>query len=89
MFSILIPIYNFDVRPLVEALVGQCRKELEGEFEILCFDDGSEREYLEKNRQLKVFPEVNYRELPQNLGRARIRNLLAESARFPLSSFYG
>lgn len=79
MISILIPIYNFNVMPLAAALSLQAAKS--GiEVEILCFDDGSNEIFKKTNASLGSIPSVIYRELPQNVGRSRIRNLLAEAA---------
>lgn len=81
MLSILIPVYNFDVRRLVADLHGQCL-EAGIEFEILCFDDGSAVEYKRKNVELRNLPKVTYREMPRNLGRSAIRNELGRAAKF-------
>lgn len=80
MLSILIPVYNFDIRSLVQRLchLGQS---LSVEWEIRCYDDGSEEDWKEKNREILGLDGVCYQELPQNLGRSRIRNLLAEEAK--------
>lgn len=80
MLSILIPVYNYDIRSLVLELRRQCSTS-GTEWEILCFDDGSAPGWKEKNREMEGLPGVRYRELPENLGRARIRNLLADEAR--------
>lgn len=79
MLSILIPVYNCDIRSLAPELRRQCSTS-GTEWEILCFDDGSGPGWKEKNREIAGLPGVFYRELPENLGRARIRNLLAEEA---------
>lgn len=81
MLSILIPVYNFDIRKLAGTLLGQCRKSALP-FEILCFDDGSEEIFLLKNREISNWQGVSYRELPENLGRSRIRNELAAQASY-------
>ncbi|MBI1223749.1 MAG: glycosyltransferase [Bacteroidetes bacterium] len=81
MLSILIPIFNFDVRPLVNDLHGQCEVVGIG-YEILCFDDGSTTEFKLKNKEIWKLPNVIYREMPQNLGRSAIRNTLGKAARF-------
>ena len=81
MMSILIPVYNFDVRALVQDLHRQgvaCGIE----FEIICLDDGSQSEYKEKNRSLKELEHLRYEELTNNVGRSKIRNLLAQRAAF-------
>lgn len=80
MLSILIPIYNFDVRALVNELSRQSAG-LPLPAEILCFDDGSEERWKALNREVSRLPSVRYRELPANLGRSRIRNALADAAR--------
>ena len=79
MLSILIPIYNEDVRQLVADLCAQARGLTE--FEVLCFDDGSATGVKAINRSVTSIPEVRYEELPVNQGRSRIRNLLADSAK--------
>ncbi|WP_187263661.1 glycosyltransferase family 2 protein [Pontibacter beigongshangensis] len=79
--SILIPVFNYDVRPLVKELHRQCQQ-LELTFEILLFDDGSAENVKSQNRTLSNIPSVRYRELPENIGRSAIRNLLATEARY-------
>ncbi len=81
MLSVLIPIYNFDVRPLVENLHRQAEK-LEAPYEILCMDDASSPSFQRLNRTLDTLSGVVYQELPENTGRARIRNRMAETARY-------
>lgn len=81
MLSILIPVYNFDVRSLVKDLhhqAGQCSTP----FEIICLDDYSESEFRLLNCELKQLENVHYEELPANLGRSKIRNRLAEMAKY-------
>ena len=83
MLSILIPVYRYDVRPLVRALFEQASRLREG-WEIICMDDGSPEGWRVKNRELVALGDrVLYRELPKNVGRAKIRNLLAQEARYP------
>ncbi len=81
MLSILVPIFNFDVRPLVYDLYSQC-EEAGIAYEIICFDDGSTPDFRQKNKEIWKRPNVIYRELPQNLGRSAIRNALGKAARF-------
>ena len=78
--SILIPVYNYDVRQLVHDLQQQSHT-LDGvEVEILCFDDASDADFRRLNAAIAELPSVEYRLLPNNLGRSRIRNLLAREA---------
>ncbi|MCB0642084.1 MAG: glycosyltransferase [Phaeodactylibacter sp.] len=81
MLSILIPIYNFDIRKLVSDLEAAAQQ-LEVPYEILCFDDGSNADFRRLHQPLNERPHIHYRELPENLGRSRIRNLLAAEARY-------
>lgn len=86
MLSILIPIYNYDVRPLVKTLHQQA--ENSGvQYEILCMDDASALDFQELNRELEQLTHLRYIILPQNAGRAAIRNLLAKEAKFDYCLF--
>ena len=86
MISITIPIFNFDVRELVNSLYTQL-KEVNIPFEILCFDDGSDASYKSTNESLSDLPFVRYKELDKNIGRSAIRNLLAKEAKYPYLLF--
>lgn len=81
MLSILIPIYNFDVRELVQSLSKQAIKE-GVEHEIILIDDASEDRWKTQNRILENLANVSYTESEQNMGRSRIRNKLADKAAF-------
>ena len=81
MLSILIPIYNEDITALVKDLSYQCNRQ-KITYEIICFDDKSRQLYKDKNEVLRAAFRVNYVELSENLGRAKIRNWLAKSASF-------
>ena len=81
MLSVLIPIYNQDVRKLVSDLALQCQKE--GiHYQILCFDDGSKEKYLKINRAIETIYGVSYIEFQENVGRSRIRNKLGFNAMY-------
>ena len=86
MLSILIPTYNFDITTLVKALYQQCEASTIP-FEILCFDDGSTLHYKTKNQPISNLEKVDYKELPTNLGRAKIRNVLGKAAQYPYLLF--
>lgn len=79
--SILIPIYNYDIRALAQGLHAQGQA-LGLPFELLCYDDASAPEWQAVNAPLGDLPHLRYRALPSNLGRSRIRNLLAEEAQY-------
>ncbi|WP_433836574.1 glycosyltransferase family 2 protein [Flavobacterium anhuiense] len=78
MLSILIPVYNYNVLPLVSELVKQCNSS--GIiFEILCFDDASNL-FITENQKIDQFQNCCFVVLEKNIGRSAIRNLLAEKA---------
>lgn len=81
MISILIPVYNQNAVSLVKSLKDQCES-LDIQYQIMVFDDCSNEEARKQNRELGHEFGVNYLELSENLGRARIRNRLARMARF-------
>ena len=82
MLSILIPTYNYDCTQLVRDLHKQV--ELLGvDYEIIVMDDASPIPvYREKNRVISALPHCRLIELEKNLGRARIRNRLADEAHY-------
>ena len=79
MLSILIPIYNYNAYPLVQELHKQCF-ECKIDFEILCIDDAS-NEYQSNNNLIQFSTNCTYFELPKNIGRSQIRNLLASKSK--------
>lgn len=81
MLSVLIPVYNFNVVPFVTDLANQCSS-CKIDFEIICIDDASTLEFKTKNSELANQIGVAYEELPSNVGRSKIRNLLAEKAQY-------
>lgn len=80
--SILIPVYNWPVAELVRSLLTQAA-DWPGPVEVLLLDDGSTAAFRALNQPLSALPGVQYRELPQNVGRAAIRNQLVAWARHP------
>lgn len=78
--SVLIPVFNYDVRPLVRALLAQAHH-WPGPIEIRCLDDGSGKDIRQLHQELVRLPGVVYQELSRNVGRAAIRNQLAAAAR--------
>ena len=81
MLSVIIPIYNQNITKLVGELWDQLRRS-KITFEILCFDDGSLPHFLKLNRSIESLLYVSYLELKQNKGRSKIRNQLAQNARY-------
>jgi hypothetical protein len=79
MISICIPVYNFDITPLVKELAKQIGL-LNQSAEIVIIDDCSDRKYKELNRI--ACQEHIYVELAENIGRARIRNLFLKYVKY-------
>ncbi len=78
MISICIPVYNFNITSLVNALSHQA-KLLHIPYEIIIIDDCSDNFKIENKSVCKEF---NYIELSKNIGRAKIRNLFLEYAKY-------
>ncbi|MCG8697310.1 MAG: glycosyltransferase [Bacteroidales bacterium] len=81
MLSVLIPVYNFDIRKLVIDLHHQSEAE-DLNYEIIIFDDASENQFKDLNQELCELSNVVYKEEPINLGRSKIRNKLASTAKY-------
>lgn len=77
--SILIPVFNREVLPLVHALRAQLA-DWPGPAEIRLLDDGSAPHWRTANQPLAALPRVVYQELPLNVGRAAARNKLVDRA---------
>lgn len=82
-FSILVPVYNFDIVPLVNQ-IHKVASKIHSDFEILLIDDCSSKEFKKKNESVKKHDFVTYIELEKNIGRSKIRNLLFEKAKYEL-----
>ena len=77
--SILIPCYNWSVYKLINRLHALCLKESRlKKFEIICFEDASTHCF--SNPEISKLRHVFYEKLKHNLGRSKIRNLLATKA---------
>jgi GT2 family glycosyltransferase len=81
MISILIPVFNFNIVSLVTELHRQATKAAIP-FEIIILDDCSSALLRDQNKDVGRLPGVRFYELDKNIGRARIRNRLAEMAGF-------
>ncbi len=81
MISILIPVFNQNVIPLVKEIKKQCQS-IGVQFQILVFDDGSIDDIKTQNNELHHEFGVNYIEMSSNLGRAKIRNRLGRTAMY-------
>lgn len=81
MLSINIPVYNIDVYDLVEQILEQTKK-LNSDYEIRVYDDASRAVIRKKNRKLEGLPNVTYKEMRRNVGRAAIRNKMGFESKF-------
>lgn len=80
MLSILIPVYNYNVYPLVSELHKQCL-ECGINFEILCQDDASNL-FIIENQKINSLENCYFSKNNSNLGRGKNINFLAEKAQF-------
>lgn len=81
MLSILIPTYNYDITKLVKELVKQCNT-CKIHFEILVYNDGSKSDINLKNKTINSIQNCIFVELPENIGRSAIRNLMGTNANY-------
>jgi hypothetical protein len=81
MLSVLIPVYNFDIRNLAATLSKQAQN-ANVPYEIIIIDDASRHEFKELNRSVSYLPSITYIEEDENLGRSKIRNKLADLAKY-------
>lgn len=81
MLSILIPVYNYNVYPLVSELQKQCI-DCGIAFEILCQDDASQSSLNAFNENINALSNCSFVSLKENLAHRENRNSLAEQAKF-------
>ncbi len=83
MLSVLIPIYNYNVHPLVSELQAQLI-DSQIDYEIILADDASSDESMRHhNAQLTKLDNIKLIQLEKNVGRSKIRNMLADAAQYP------
>lgn len=80
ILSVLIPTYNHVCTDLVAALCRQAERVLP-DFEILVADDASASDVREANAVIAGWKHCRFIALESNVGRARIRNILADNAK--------
>lgn len=81
MLSILIPTYNAICTELVARIHAEATR-LDIPFEILVADDGSRSEIDEINRHIATLSNCCYFPATENIGPARLRNWLADQAKY-------
>lgn len=82
MISVLIPVYNYNVLPLVENVKAQCDA-CGIIYEIIVLDDASKNTaFITQNDPINDLDNCRYEVLPANIGRSAIRNLLGQKAQY-------
>ena len=82
MISILIHTYNYDICSLVHAIHKQVII-LNIKFEVIVIDDFStDKKSIQKNKAIAQHEYCEFIELHENIGRSKIRNLLAKRAKY-------
>lgn len=83
--SVIIPVYNWDIRLLVDKLACEIvNDDLSSVIEVLVADDCSELEYKENNKQhISKYTFFKYFELEKQLGRSKVRNFLVQKTKYP------
>ncbi len=87
--SILIPVYNYDCSELLQAIGSELQEIKNLDYEILLGNDASSGRY--KNIYLTYeqrYSQVSVLHFEQNMGASRLRNQLAEKARYPNLLFF-
>ena len=81
MISVLIPVYNYSIIPLVEEL----HKQLEASktiYEIIVWDDASSEAFNLQNKIINHVPNIHYFRSESNYGRTKTRQLLYKKSLF-------
>ncbi len=86
MLSVNIPVFNTEVNDLVQQITKQAAL-LKIDFEIRIYDDCSNEEIKERNRNLAELTNIVYKEMPVNLGRSAIRNKMGHDSENPYLLF--
>jgi hypothetical protein len=81
MLSVLIPIYNYDIRALVTVLHEQLMSS-QIVFEIICLDDYSDKKISVLNAEIEQLQFTSYHISDRNFGRVATRQTLAEQANY-------
>jgi len=81
MLSILIPVYNYDIRTLLKQLAHQCGQ-LHLNYEIIFLDYASDSKYQEFFQEIKKVLKIQWLSTTKNIGRSAARNSLARQANY-------
>lgn len=81
MISVLIPVHNYSIIPLVEEL----HKQLESSkvlYELIVWDDASTEAFYLQNKIINHVPNLHYFNSKEHFGKIKTRQLLADKAMF-------
>lgn len=81
MISILIPVYNYNIVPLVKELHKQLI-DAKISFEILVCDDGSQTHFSDVNEKINDISFTDHTIFEHNIGREQTRQILAQKAKY-------
>lgn len=81
MLSVLIPVYNYDIRELVNTIHKQLLAS-QVPFEIICIDDASEKQKTTINSEMGKLSHTTYTISESNFGRVATRQTLAIQATY-------
>ena len=81
MLSVLIPVYNYDIRLLVRTVHEQLLAS-QITFEIICLDDASKSGFSTINSEINTLAHVAYHSSSKNSGRVATRQALAKQAKY-------
>nr|WP_321245833.1 glycosyltransferase family 2 protein [uncultured Psychroserpens sp.] len=81
MLSVLVPVYNYDIRALVTMLHEQLSRS-QIAFEIICLDDCSKKDIRTINTEIEQLQYTSYQLSNINVGRVATRQALAEHASY-------
>lgn len=81
MISVLIPTYNYPVLELVNSINKQLIESNKA-FEIICFEDGSDNEFIKLNTEVNKLPHTQLLVSSKNVGRIKARQTLSDNAQY-------
>jgi len=81
MISVLIPVHNYNILNLVKEIYDQLSRS-NINFEILCLEDGSEKQYVAQNQSITSYKNTSQLISETNIGRSSARQLLCTKATY-------
>ena len=81
MISVLIPTYNYNILELVNSIIKQLT-ESQIAYEIICFEDGSDTEFIDCNSEINKLPYTQLLVSNENVGRIKARQSLSDNAQY-------